>query len=53
MKYPVHVDSLRLTGGVFAVYQQLEEKVDFSQIKSVLYTSFVIDGFLAYEKFTE
>ena len=44
---------LRLTGGAFAVYQQLtkEEKSDAARIKGALLTAFADDKFTAYEKF--
>lgn len=44
---------LRLTGEVFAVYQQLnnEEKEDADRIKTKLYTVFVLDLFMVYEQF--
>ena len=44
---------LRLTGGAFAVYQQLpaSDKRDISKIKSALIAAFADDAFVAYEKF--
>jgi len=50
---PETVIPLRLTGGAFAVYQQLppEEKRDFCKIKQALYTAFASDAFMAYEQF--
>ena len=55
MKHLEHIVSLRLTSGVFAVYQQLkqEKKGDFSQIESALSTAFPMDGFPAKEQFAE
>ena len=52
MKHMEHIVLLRLMGNAFAVYQQLKEE-DFSQIKSVLCTAFVTDGFLANEQFVK
>ena len=45
---------LRLTGGAFAVYQQLSaaDKRDVRKIKSALLAAFADDPFVAYEKFT-
>lgn len=42
-----------LTGGAFAVYQQLtkDEKSDAAQIKEALITTFAADRFMLYEKF--
>lgn len=50
---PETVIPLRLTGGAFAVYQQLTsaDKKDFEKIKRALYTAFAADSFLAYEQF--
>jgi len=50
---PETVIPLRLTGGAFAVYQQLTsaDKKDFDKIKRALYTAFAADSFLAYEQF--
>lgn len=44
---------LRLTGGAFAVYQQLsaEEKCDYSSIKAALYRAFATDPATAWEQF--
>lgn len=44
---------LRLTGGAFSVYQQLDDadKGDATKIKSALLTAFAIDKFAAYEQF--
>lgn len=44
---------LRLTGGAFAVYQQLSdsEKKDIEKVKSALYAAFAVDQFAAYELF--
>ena len=44
---------LRLTGGAFAVYQQItaEDKEDVDKIKGVLCAAFAHDSFVAYEKF--
>ena len=44
---------LRLTGGAFAVYQQLtaEDKADSGKIKFALKTAFAVDAFTAYELF--
>jgi len=50
---PEAVIPLRLTGGAFAVYQQLPpaEKRDFGRIKQALQTAFAADSFSAYEQF--
>ena len=50
---PETVIPLRLTGGAFAVYQQLTsaDKKDFEKIKRALHTAFAADSFLAYEQF--
>ena len=50
---PETVILLRLTGGAFAVYQQLTsaDKKDFEKIKCALCTAFAADSFLAYEQF--
>jgi len=50
---PETVIPLRLTGGAFAVYQQLTsaDKKDFEKIKCALCTAFAADSFLAYEQF--
>ena len=44
---------LRLTGGAFAVYQQIpeEDKEDVVKIKEALIAAFAPDSFVAYEKF--
>lgn len=44
---------LRLTGGAFAVYQQMpdEDKPDAAKIKEALRRAFGIDKFVAYEQF--
>ena len=44
---------LRLTGGAFAVYQQLSEidKADVAKIKRALLSAFAQDSFVAYEQF--
>ena len=44
---------LRLTGGAFAVYQQLSDskKKDIEKVKGALYSAFVVDQFTAYELF--
>lgn len=44
---------LRLTGGAFAVYQQLsaEEKCDYESIKAALYKAFATDPATAWEQF--
>lgn len=40
---------------ILLIYQQLGEKErgDINQIKSTLYMSFAVDGFMAYEQFRE
>ena len=45
---------LRLTGGAFAVYQQLSQsdKRDFSKLKEALLLAFGADSFAAYEQFS-
>ena len=45
---------LRLTGGAFAVYQQLSQsdKRDFSKLKEALLLAFDADSFAAYEQFS-
>ncbi|CAM1309532.1 Uncharacterised protein g5189 [Pycnogonum litorale] len=50
---PECVIPLRLTGGAFAVYQQLSviDKGDINKIKASLYAAFAADSFLAYEQF--
>lgn len=50
---PETVIPLRLTGGAFAVYQQLspDDKKDFGKIKQALLTAFAADSFSAYEQF--
>ena len=47
------VISLRLTGGAFAVYQQLPDadKRDSGKITKALRTAFAVDSFTAYEQF--
>ena len=48
-----HLESvlpLRLTGGAFAVYQQLH-KQDVGKITKALRTAFAVDSFTAYEQF--
>ena len=52
----VHLESvipLRLTGGAFAVYQQLPDadKRDSGKITKALRTAFAVDSFIAYEQF--
>ena len=44
---------LRLTGGDFAVYQQLpdEDERDSGKITKALRTAFAVDSFTAYEQF--
>ena len=44
---------LRLTGGAFAVFQQLSdsEKTDIKKVKSALFSAFAVDKFTAYELF--
>ena len=46
-----HVIPLRLSGGAFAVYQQLsaEEKQSYERIKAALYKAFAIDPATALE----
>ena len=48
-----HVIPLRLSGGAFAVYQQLsvEEKQSYEKIKAALYKAFAIDPATAWEQF--
>ena len=50
---PETVIPLRLTGGAFAVYQQLppDDKRTFEKIKHALLTAFAADSFSAYEQF--
>ncbi|CAM1332166.1 Uncharacterised protein r2_g4115 [Pycnogonum litorale] len=50
---PECVIPLRLTGGAFAVYQQLSviDKGGINKIKASLYAAFAADSFLAYEQF--
>ena len=47
-----HLESV-LTGGTFAVYQQLPDadKQDIGKITKALRTAFVVDSFTAYEQF--
>ena len=56
MKHLEYIVSLRLTSGVFAVYQQLkEEKEDFNQIKLALYSfchGWILDQYIHLEKFS-
>ena len=44
---------MRLSGGVYAVYQQLSEdkRRDFACIKSALYTAFALDSVSAWKEF--
>jgi len=44
---------MRLSGGAYAVYQQLseEKKSDFTCIKTVLYTAFALDAVTAWKQF--
>ena len=56
MRGIAHLESvtpLRLTGGAFAVYQQLPdaEKRDSGKITKALRTVFAVDSFRAYEQF--
>lgn len=53
VKHLEKVIPLRLTGGAFAVYQQLsnETKADAAKIKEELLSAFAQDSFLAYEQF--
>ena len=53
LKRPETLIPLRLSGGAFAVYQQLpsEVKQDFAKLKEALLTSFSLDCFAAYEQF--
>lgn len=55
VKWPEHMIPLRLFGGVFVIYQQLseEDKADIEHIKSVIYTAFTMDRFVAYEQLSE
>ena len=51
-----HLESvlpLRLTGGAFAVYQQLPDahKQDIGKITKAFRTAFAVDSFTAYEQF--
>lgn len=50
---PETVIPLRLTGGAFAVYQQLppDDKRNVEKIKHALFTAFAADSFSAYEQF--
>ena len=45
---------MRLSGGAYAVYQQLseEKRADFASIKDVLYTAFALSPVMAYKQFT-
>lgn len=53
VKYIEKLLLLRLTGGAFAVHQQLsdKEKEYPARIKAVLYNAFAIDPCTAYEQF--
>ena len=44
---------MRLSGGMYAVYQQLseEKRADFAGIKDVLYTAFALNPVTAYKQF--
>ena len=44
---------MRLSGGAYAVYQQLseEKRADFACIKDVLYTAFALNPMMAYKQF--
>ena len=44
---------VRLSGGAYAVYQQLseEKRADFACIKDVLYTAFALSPVTAYKQF--
>ena len=54
LKCPETLVPLRLSGGAFAVYQQLPlvVKRDFAKLKEALLTSFSTDCFAAYEQFS-
>lgn len=54
LKCPETLIPLRLSGGAFAVYQQLSSAVkqDFAKLKEALLTSFSLDCFAAYEQFS-
>ena len=54
LRSPETLIPLRLSGGAFAVYQQLPTaiKQDFSKLKEALLTSFSLDCFAAYEQFS-
>lgn len=49
-----NVIPLRLSGGAFAVYQQigLEDRKHVGKVKEALLTAFAVDAFAAYEQFT-
>ena len=51
IKEPVTVIPLRLSGGAYAVYQQLEDEPDWDEIKHSLYTAFGTDPFVAWQQF--
>ena len=44
---------MRLSGGAYAVYQQVseEKRADFAYIKDVLYTAFALNPVMAYKQF--
>ena len=48
---PATVIPLRLTGGAYAVYQQLGDEPDWDEIKHSLYTAFGTDPFVAWQQF--
>lgn len=52
IKEPATVIPLRLTGGAYAVYQQLGDEPDWDEIKQSLYTAFGTDPFVAWQQFT-
>ena len=51
IKAPAEVIPLRLTGGAYAVYQQLKDEADLDEIKHALYTAFGMDESLAWKQF--
>ena len=53
MKNVECVVPMRLSGGTYAVYQQLseEKRADFACIKDVLYTAFALNPVMAYKQF--
>ena len=53
VEYIARVIPLRLTGGAFAVYLQLEEsdRKVAKKVKDALVTAFAVDLFVAYEQF--